>query len=134
MSTHPTTDERGRTGLAATLVAIGLAGAAIDNNGPVGLVLFVVGALAALYLLGRAAMRRVPPLPRPSRAPSWRLPAAFAITGSSSLLLAGLFKDQDPGLGGIVNQMAFAGIIVSAVLLASTLVVTTARVAGRRGA
>jgi hypothetical protein len=90
--------------------------------------------LAALYLLARAVTRHMPALPRVSRAPSWRLPAAFAMTGSTSLLVAGHFKDQEPGFGGVVNQVAFAGMIISAVLLASTLVVTTARVAGRRGA
>jgi hypothetical protein len=111
---------------AVALIAAGLTGAIVDNNGTVGLALFVAGAAGLLFLLGRPLFR---PLARSLRqvatsdtTPSvvGRRTIVVAVVAMGALLTAtNIFKaTDDDAASRALNYGAWYG----ALLLATSLV------------
>jgi hypothetical protein len=122
---------------AVALIAAGLTGAIVDNNGKVGFALFLAGAAGLLFLVGR---RLVGPLAsrlhRPQVATRLTIPRfvgaraiAVAVVAMGALLSAtNVFKaTDDDALSRALNYGAWYG----ALLLATSLVAVGIASAGR---
>jgi hypothetical protein len=113
---------------AVALIAAGLTGVIVDNNGTIGLVLFLAGAAGLLFLIGRHLLRRLAPsLQRRHVATRGTSPSlmgartvAVAVVAMGALLSAtNVFKaTDDDALSRALNYGAWSG----ALLLAASLV------------
>ena len=133
-----TRDSRVGTLVAFALIAAGLAGTIVDNNGRIGLALFVAGAGAAVFLVGRRLARRLRGLEmrRPRVAGRGPIPRiggvrtiAIVVVAMGALLSAtNVFKATDEdALSRALNNGAWYGFL----LLAVSMVVLSAAAAGR---
>jgi hypothetical protein len=122
---------------AFALIAAGLTGVIVDNNGKVGLALFVAGAGGVLFLIGRQLARSVgPKLHRPHLAARGSISSlvrgrtvAVAVVAMGVLLSAtNVFKASDSdSLSRAVNYLAWYGFLLIAISLVSIGVATGVR-------
>jgi hypothetical protein len=135
--TRSTRNPHVRTFAAVALIAAGLTGAIVDNNGKAGLVLFVAGAAGALFLIGRQLARSVAPkVHRPQVAARGSVPKivggrtiAIAVVSMGVLLSAtNVFKATDEdALSRVMNYGAWYGFLLLAISLVGVSVVTASR-------
>ena len=120
---------------AFALVAAGLTGTIVDNDGTAGLALFIAGAAGALFLIGQVARSLAPRLHRP-HLPARRFPtllrgrtiAAAVVAMGVLLSVTNVFKaTDDDGLSRAVNYGAWYGFLLLAVTLVAVAVTTIAR-------
>jgi hypothetical protein len=134
--THP------GTFAAFAVIAAGLTGTIVDNNGKAGLALFVAGAAGVVFLIGRQLARSLSPrvatakAHRPQLAPRGPVPSivsrrtiAIAVVVMSVLLLAtNVFKaTDDDALNRALNYGAWYGFLLFAISLVGVLVITASR-------
>ena len=121
-----TRNSRVGTLVAFALIAAGLAGTIVDNNGRIGLALFVAGAGAAVFLVGRRLARRLGGLEmrRPQVAGRGPIPRiagvrtiAIVVVAMGALLSAtNVFKATDEdALSRALNYGAWYGFLLLAV-------------------
>ena len=104
---------------AVALIAAGLTGAIVDNNGKVGLALFLAGAAGLLFLIGRRTVRAARPRLHRRQAGTRRTTPSFvgartiavAVVAMGALLAAtNIFKStDDDALSRAVNYGAWYG-------------------------
>ena len=133
-----THNSRVGTLLAFALIATGLAGTIVDNNGRIGLALFVAGAGGAVFLMGRQLARRLggAELRRPQVAGRGSIPRiadvrtiAIVVVAMGALLSAtNVFKATDEdALSRALNYGAWFGFLLLAVGMASVSVAAAGR-------
>ena len=122
---------------AFALIAAGLAGTTVDNDGKAGLTLFVAGASGTLFLIGRQLARSLAPkVHRPQLTARGSVPKfvggraiAVAVVAMGVLLSAtNVFKaTDDDALSRALNNGAWYGFLLIAISLVGVAVVTASR-------
>jgi hypothetical protein len=129
------------TFVALALIAAGLTGTIVDNDGKVGLALFVTAAAGVVFLAGRwlatspgprvATVKvRRPQMSRGGQAQrivSGRSVAVAVVAMGVMLSATNVFKADDDGLGRALNYGAWYGFLLLAVSLVAVSVVTARR-------
>lgn len=132
-----TRNSHARTFAAFALIAAGLTGTIVDNNGKAGLALFVAGAAGMLFLIGRQLVRSLAPnVHRPQLTARGSVPKivggrtiAVAVVAMGVLLSAtNVFKaTDDDGLSRALNYGAWYGFVLIAISLVGVAVITATR-------
>lgn len=131
-----TRNSHARTFAAFALIAAGLTGTIVDNNGKAGLALFVAGAAGILFLIGRQLVRSLAPNVHRPQVTARALPRivggrtiAVAVVAMGVLLSAtNVFKaTDDDALSRVLNYGAWYGFLLIAISLVGVAVITATR-------
>jgi hypothetical protein len=125
------------TFVALALIAAGLTGTIVDNDGKAGLALFVAGAAGTVFLIARQLVRAfAPKLPRPQAAGrgsttkivSGRTVAVAVVVMGILLSATNVFKaTDDEALSRALNYGAWYGFLLLAISLVAVAVATVGR-------
>ncbi len=118
---------RTSTAVAFALIAAGLTGTIVDNEGKAGLALFVAGAAGALFLIGRQLVGSRAPVIVPKVVGGRTIAVAVVATGVL-LSATNVFKaNDDDALSRALNYTAWYGFLLLAISLAAVTVATLGR-------